>query len=215
MVFICLNFTKVQQPGAAQAAVPTSLAAPTAATHQVISGHPHAQVVSHQLAATGPAIQQIIQQPAAIYPQQSQPQTQQQPQPQQKQPPVVNITPAAPLRQKSKDEPPRKIARVQPTPHVVRPIPTKAKVSPALAVSPQQPPQPRLLPPTAVFPPPQRSIAPQLPSRSSPSVIVKHKHQHQESHLNYMETYFYDHSQLNSSLSYQLYPSICKRYFAC
>ena len=177
-------FYKVQQPGPTQAAVPTSLATPTAATHQVISGHPHAQVVSHQLAATGPAIQQIIQQPAAIYPQQpQQPQTQQQPQPQLQQKQPVNITPAAPLRQKSKDEPPRKIARVQPTPHVVRPIPTKAKVSPALAVSPQQPPQPRLMPPTAVFPPPQRGIAPQLPSRSSPSVIVKQQ-QHQESYLN-------------------------------
>ena len=65
---------------------------------------------------------------------------------------------SAPLSQASSGQPARKVARVQPTPHIVRPIATKPKVSPAPSVKSQPDPMAALntlsknpLPPTSAY----------------------------------------------------------------
>ena len=164
---------QVQQPGAVQQGQQI-----ISGHHQVLQHHQGHQLPPGHHMAPGPTIQlgahqQIIQQPTAVYqtqpPQQPPTSTIQQTTTSRQQSvgPVNNVIPAAPLRQKSKDDnrsdqaPPRKVARVQPTPHIVRPIPTKPKVQSPVASR-------MLAPPSASALPPPRGIA---PASSSPSFI--------------------------------------------
>ena len=98
--------------------------------------------------------------------------------------PVTSVTslptlaPAsAPLSQTSSGQPARKVARVQPTPHIVRPIATKPKVSPAPSVKSQDPMaalntlSKNPLPPTASYSEAQMQLPTELSTKQEMSVL--------------------------------------------